>query len=232
MDPQLPEEFDVPLLAVTGSRAYGTERPDSDWDYRGVFVRPTEDLLRLRGMPDNWDRGKGSDITLYELRKFCKLAADANPTILEVLWCDEFVRRDEVGDLLVRSRDLFLSRRISRTYGGYAMQQLKKGLKGTGGSRGVSHHKRRKAKLHTMRLLEAGIHALKTGEVMVRVPDPDRLWEMADWSWQKLEERFMLLDFGIKTEVNDSPLPEYPDYDAIDDLLLEIRAMRWTKAVS
>ena len=33
--------------AVTGSRAYGTDTPESDTDYRGVFVMPRENFFGL-----------------------------------------------------------------------------------------------------------------------------------------------------------------------------------------
>ena len=36
------------LKVLVGSRAHGLARPDSDYDYRGVYVTPTRELFSLR----------------------------------------------------------------------------------------------------------------------------------------------------------------------------------------
>lgn len=82
------------LRVLCGSRAHGTQRPDSDWDYRGVFVHPTSEVIlhhnRLRAggtlEESNWnlnDDGREDDTT-WELGKFLYLATKSNPSILEV----------------------------------------------------------------------------------------------------------------------------------------------------
>ena len=82
------------LKALVGSRAHGLAGPDSDADYRGVFVTPTSDLLRIgqRQSDTRWVEGeKAADIgtakvddTAWELGHFLSLATHCNPTILEV----------------------------------------------------------------------------------------------------------------------------------------------------
>jgi hypothetical protein len=39
---------EVALLVLTGSRAYGTSHAGSDYDYRGVYVDPSEQEFDLR----------------------------------------------------------------------------------------------------------------------------------------------------------------------------------------
>src|SRR3990167_7324772 len=80
------------LRVLVGSRAHGLAGPDSDYDYRGVFVRPTSELLSIGAKPylTQWteaDKAKGEklDDTAWEVGHFLQLATHCNPTILEVL---------------------------------------------------------------------------------------------------------------------------------------------------
>lgn len=61
------------LFAVeSGSRAWGFESADSDWDVRAVAARPVEAYLRLRdGGPDTWSAmcPGDLDIVVWDLRK-------------------------------------------------------------------------------------------------------------------------------------------------------------------
>ncbi len=212
---------DLAIFARTGSHAYGTERPDSDDDYRGVYLAPTSDLFRLRRPAESFDR-QDPDVTLYELGKFAALAAAANPTALEILWAEP-LHLSPAGAYLRGHRDVFLSRRALKTYGGYAHQQLGRAIKGTGGSRGTAHLRREKFLLHTIRLADAGLHLLRTGEVQVRVPDPDELWRRARAGLAAVADEFADLDARLADAAADSPLPEHPDPDSIDRLLIALR---------
>lgn len=212
---------DLALFVRAGSHAYGTDRPDSDDDYRGVYVAPTTDLYRLSRPAESFDR-QDPDTTLYELAKFAKLAAACNPTALEILWAEPLHLTD-AGRRLRLHRNIFLSRRALKTYGGYAHQQLAKATKGIGGSRGSGHFRREKFLLHTLRLAEAGLHLLKTGEVQVRVPDPARLWRIASAGLDVVSEEFASIDAAMRAALDTSPLPDEPDLETIDNLLIGLR---------
>jgi predicted nucleotidyltransferase len=161
---------ELALLAQTGSRAYGTDHADSDYDFKGVYVGRLRSVLSLAPPPKTIDLKDPNDVVIYELSHFCKLAASANPTVLEILWSEEHLA-GTLGSLLRQNRKAFLSKRVVQTYGGYALAQQKKAEAGTGGSRGVEHYKREKFHKHTLRLLMAGAHALRTGEVLVKLDD-------------------------------------------------------------
>jgi hypothetical protein len=186
-----------------------------------VYLAPTTALFRLRRPADSFDR-QDPDVTLYELHKFATLAAAANPTALEILWAEP-LHLSPAGQMLRAYRQAFLSRRVVKTYGGYAHQQLGRAIKGTGGSRGTAHLRREKFLLHTIRLAEAGLHLLRTGEVQVRVPDPEGLWRRAASGVEAVTEEFADLDARLAAAAASSPLPEVPDVDAIDGLLIALR---------
>jgi predicted nucleotidyltransferase len=65
---------------------------------------------------------------VYDLRKFMALAADANPNILDVLFCrDAEVRiATPLGRQLRECRELFVSARAKHTFSGYATSQLQR----------------------------------------------------------------------------------------------------------
>lgn len=212
---------ELALLSLAGSHAYGTNHPDSDVDYRGVYVAPLERVLAIRAPAETFDR-QVPDVTLYELRHFASLAARGNPTVLEVLWAPT-IEMNMVGGKLKVRRQVFLSKRVVKTYGGYAMQQLAKARNGTGGSRGVAHLRREKFFLHTLRLLEAGTEILESGEVPVGVRDPDGLWERARGTIDQVETEAAVLFKALDVAAAKSDLPDHPDMDAIDALVYEIR---------
>lgn len=223
--PQVQQRSELAILARTGSHAYGTARPDSDDDFRGVYIVPTSDLFRLHRPAETFAR-EDPDVALHELGKFCALAAAANPTVLEVLWAEP-LHLSPAGEFLRKHRHLFLSRRALKTYGGYATQQIRRAQAGTGGSRGQAHLRREKFLLHTLRLMETGIDLMRTGDLHLRVRDPDALWGRARRPLEQTVEEFDRLDVEMRAAADSSPLPAHPDEAAIDELLAELR---WSMA--
>ena len=209
------------LVALVGSHAYGTQREDSDLDYRGVYACRTEALYGLNAPQQTVDR-KDPDLVVHELAKFCRLAAAANPSVLEVLWAEPQIITNE-GEMLTRNRDAFLSTRVLQTYGGYALQQLQKAQRGTGGSRGQAHFRREKFIVHIYRLMEAGIHALKHGEVLVRVPDPEALMAKGSLSLDRVERDFLMLNSRLQAARQTTSLPYVPDFARIESIMKTVR---------
>ena len=68
------------------------------------------------------------DLVVFNLSKFVRLAADANPNILELLFLDEedILYQREAWKKLREHRRMFLSKKTKHTYTGYAMSQLKR----------------------------------------------------------------------------------------------------------
>lgn len=109
---------------ISGSRAYGTDTPQSDTDIRGVFAVPQRDLFGFGYLDQVNDRT--NDVVFYELRRFAELLAKNNPNMLELLCAplDCVLHRHPLMDRL--TPDLFLSKLCRETFAGYAISQIKK----------------------------------------------------------------------------------------------------------
>lgn len=112
------------LEVISGSRAYGTDTPESDTDLRGVFICPRRDFFGLNYSEQVSDAT--NDETYYEIGRFIDLLSKSNPNIMELLFveadCLKF--RDSILDLI--TPEMVLSRECERTFAGYAMSQIQK----------------------------------------------------------------------------------------------------------
>jgi predicted nucleotidyltransferase len=125
--------YNTIYLARHGSHAYGTNIATSDEDWRGVAIAPKEYYL---GFLNNFEQAvchEPVDLTVFELTKFVKLAADCNPNVIEILFVDDSdveICKDNIdcnpGRRLIDMRDLFLTKRVRHTFSGYATAQLKR----------------------------------------------------------------------------------------------------------
>jgi len=105
-------QTDVTVIyeTVHGSRAYGLATETSDTDLRGVFVLRRSRSRGFVAQPDQVE--PAAERVLYEIRKFFRLAAACNPTVIEVLFTDpqDHVTVSAEGRLLLDRRSDFLSR--------------------------------------------------------------------------------------------------------------------------
>ena len=126
------------------------------------------------------------------------------------------------GEQLLATRRAFLSRRVAETYGSYARDQLNR-VAARRERTGQTNHKQA---MHMIRLLVAGAHVLRTGEVLVDVRQlRDRLlavrrgelpWDVvAGWAAELLAE--------LAAAAAATTLPEQPDRGAVDRLLTDVR---------
>lgn len=112
------------LHVLCGSRAYGLDTPESDWDTRGVCIPPKRYLLGLERFEQHVS--DDDDHVVYSLEKFVRLALAGNPNIVETLFTEgeALLEVTPLGEHLIASRDLFLSRRVGQRFCGYAREQL------------------------------------------------------------------------------------------------------------
>lgn len=113
------------FLTIHGSQAYGLARPDSDFDIGGICIPPKKYFL---GFLNTFDQAQSTnpDGAIYGIKKFLKLAADANPNVMELLWIDPqfWLITHPFHERLLENREIFLSTKVKHTYSGYATAQL------------------------------------------------------------------------------------------------------------
>lgn len=114
------------LKVLWGSQAFGTAGPQSDTDVRGVCIPPARYLIGLSHFDQAEDAA--TDTVIYSLAKFVTLALANNPNMLDILWADprHVLHADAYGQALQAARSQFLSRRVAKTYAGYADDQMKR----------------------------------------------------------------------------------------------------------
>lgn len=110
---------------LTGSHAYGLSTPASDRDFRGIFVLPSAYYLRL-GAPLEQVSDEKNDRTFYALKRYCELAATANPNIIELLFMPDDCKIIESPLLtpLLENRNRFITKAAYESHIKYAQAQM------------------------------------------------------------------------------------------------------------
>lgn len=207
--------------SIIGSHAYGLAHEGSDIDKRGWFLAPTRKILGLQPIPDQKDfTADGEDTVYFELQKFLKLACNANPNILEILWSPQVTHATPLAQELLNIRKIFLSQKLRNTHLGYANEQLNK----------MRNHpdKPWKHAMHLLRVLMAGISAFEDGEIMVYVPGSyDRhflkLVRQGKITMEQFDEHKQTLMNRFEAAVKLGNLPPEPDYAKANEFLLDAR---------
>lgn len=222
-----PEDFRKYVIyrCRVGSRAYGLAHKDSDDDERGFFLPPASLHWSLFAIPEQLERLEdGHDEVFWELEKFVRLCLKANPNVLEVLWTPDVIETNEIADKLRGIRRAFISQHIYKTYSGYVLSQfrrMKNRFEKTGEYK-VKHA------MHLVRLLLSGIHAIKSGDVMVNVEQHRDLLlniRSGTWSFEEVRQYALKLDSEFQIAFANTTLPDQPDFRTIDRFLIEAR--RW-----
>lgn len=232
----------TPLLAaVVGSTAYGLATETSDVDTLMMSAAPTERFLGVHppGERDLTHVATDPDVTIHEAGKFVRLCLSANPSVTELLWMprDSYTFNGLLGWQLIERRSCFLSRRrVINAYFGYAWEQFER-LSRTGTFANVPRNRIEKHARHIMRLVIQGEQLYTTGEMMVRVENPQRLHEFgaivaSDQETGIRHAREFIQSSRARLDEMTSPLAEEPDVQPIEDWLQAVRfahlpAFRW-----
>ncbi|HEY9367912.1 nucleotidyltransferase domain-containing protein [Streptomyces sp.] len=206
---------------VMGSRAFGLATEGSDTDRRGVFLAPTPLFWRFDKPPAHVDGPREEEFS-WELERFCELALRANPNILECLHSPIVEHVDDTGRELLALRGAFLSRRVHRTFVGYAAGQRRK-LDADVRQYGAP---RWKHAMHLLRLLTSCRDLLRTGALDLDAgPNRDRLLAVkrGEVPWPEIESWMTRLHDESDTAAAHSPLPESPDAARIETFLAHAR---------
>ena len=219
------DEFDlmdcVIYRCVVGSRAYGLDDDESDIDRRGVYLPPAEMHWSLYGVPEQLENAEAEEC-YWELQKFLTLALKANPNVLECLYTPLVEYATPLARELLDMRDAFLSKLVYQTYNGYVLSQFKKLTARLSSGREIKW----KHAMHLIRLLLAGIAALREATVPVAVGEHrERLLAIrrGEVAWDELDAWRLDLHKRFDAAFAQTKLPDRPDYERANALLIRAR---------
>lgn len=176
------------LRGGVGSTSHGTAVDgQDDRDEMGIFIEPPEYVCGLHPL-DHYiyrdaaesERSKPGDLdlTMYSLRKYCRLAEQGNPSILILMWLPEHLIKTDLGRRLCKMREAFMSRDAGARFLGYLVAQKMK-MKGER----TATTKRpelvemydydTKFAMHALRLGFQGIEVLTHRRITLPVAEPD-----------------------------------------------------------
>jgi len=127
-----------------GSHLYGTNTPDSDLDYKGIFL-PSKKQILLNRIPKSYSETtkKGNtkkntasdvDTEIYSLHYFIELACQGQTVALDMLHAPDNMiveKNTNIWDDIVSNKEKFYTRNL-KAFVGYARRQAAKyGIKGS-----------------------------------------------------------------------------------------------------
>ena len=107
----------IAILGVGGSYAYGTDIDESDIDLRGCAMETPERIIS--GDPFERFDDEDTDTVIYGTRKFITLLSKSSPNIMEILGYEKYLIVSEAGQRILDNKELFMSKDVYRTFGGY-----------------------------------------------------------------------------------------------------------------
>lgn len=201
------------LCGYVGSHAYGMATPLSDHDQLGVYAIPTEDILGLGHTEFPTRKADGADHSEWEIKHFLELALQSNPAALEVLWLDTYNVVTIPALELIGMRSAFLSAEAVRSaYLGYAKSQFARMRLQAPASDTATISKRSKNARHLLRLLDQGLNLYMTGEIQLKVTEPQRYFDFGVRAVNDPEKAVRELSSAEEAfRLSHSPLPDSPD---------------------
>jgi len=219
-------KYNYILKSLVGSRAHGLATPDSDHDFRGVFLMPTKELLKLNApkINTNWSEDKTEDNTSWELGHFLFLATKCNPTILEVFLAPKELTTD-IGDSLVKQFSrVWNSRDVMNAFIGYGFNQRKKFLE----KKDNRPHKYATAYLRT--LIQA-FELLTYGTFTIDFSHHEEYniliaWKNGQYTMGEVIDKTWIWEDKVRKAYEHNP-DKKTDIEQINSWLLKVRRSHW-----
>lgn len=216
---------DLIHLFVGGSQLHGAKLEGTDdTDYYGVFVEPPEKVVGLDPYEHFvWSSSEHAhgpqdlDVCLYSLRKWARLAAKGNPSILHFLFAQP-VYVCAPWDQVKLNLDVFLAKSHAAAFLGYANAQLQKLLGKKSRDTNRPHLERQfgydtKYAMHILRLLEEGRELMESGHITLPRPNAAFLRDIRTGKYQlhEITEMANVLERELIAARDASLLPEHVD---------------------
>jgi hypothetical protein len=239
------------IRGLVGSTIHGLMlEGQDDRDEMAVAIEPPEAAVGLVGFeqwvyrtkPEGVRSGPGDlDLTTYSLRKYARLAAAGNPTILLLLFVppEHLVIQTKLGEGLQALAPAFASTRGVVKFLGYMNNQRER----LAGSRGqlrvnrpeliAAHGWDVKYGMHALRLAHQGLEYAQTGRLTLPMPEPARSRVFAvrrgDVAQADVLGEIAELESQTRAAVAHTGLPERPDTAAINRYLVRAYQSAWSE---
>ncbi len=232
--------YPLVFATISGAHLYGFPSPDSDYDLRGVHLRPLKTVVGLHEGEQTVEKegiydGLEIDLVTHDAAKFFGLMLKRNGYVLEQLLSPLVVYTTSEYEELKSLAPGCITRHHAHHYLGFAATQWRLFEK--------ESPPRVKPLLYTFRVLLTGIHLMKTGEVQANLcilNDFAKLSYLNELIHQKQTgaEKGVLnaadIDFyrreydrltkELENSFDDAKLPDMPTCrEALNDLLIRLR---------
>ena len=243
------------LRTVVGSGVHGIAIAGTDdHDEMGVFVEPPEYVVGLRRPADHYvfrtqpegaRSGPGdTDLVMYSLRKYLRLATKGNPTALLPLFApvDAVILLTPLGEELRALAPAVLSQRAVHRFLGYMNAQRDR-LLGLGRRGGAPNRPELVARFgydvkyasHALRLALQGLEIVRDGRLTLPMPEPERqrVLRIKRGEVTALADVVAVID-AVQAEVEErlhtgqTPLPSDPDLDHVSAWSVDAHRRHWS----
>jgi hypothetical protein len=245
------------LRTVVGSGVHGIAIAGTDdHDEMGVFVEPATHVVGLHGpldhyvfrtQPEGARSGHGdTDLVMYSLRKYLRLATKGNPTVLLPLYApqDAVLVCNALGEELRELGPSLLSRKAVHRFLGYMHSQRER-LLGLGRRSRVPNRPELverygydvKYASHALRLAYQGLEIARDGRLTLPMPDDERerVLRVKRGDVPALEDvlrEITDVQDGVERLLTSgrTPLPEDADIDRISAWAVSAHKRHWNWA--
>jgi predicted nucleotidyltransferase len=242
------------LRTVVGSGVHGIAiEGTDDHDEMGVFIEPPEHVIGLRKpaehyvfrtQPEGARSGPGdTDLVMYSLRKYLRLATKGNPTALLPLYAptDDVLTLHPLGAELRALAPAVLSQRAVHRFLGYLHSQrerlLGRGLRSSVPSRPelvARYGYDVKYASHALRLAYQGLEIVRDGRLTLPMPEQERERVLRVKRGDVPELESVLNEItDVQTAVRElldtgrTPLPAEPDLATVSDWSADAHRRHW-----
>jgi len=215
---------DLLLLGVSGSRLYGLNKEDSDYDIRGIFIAKKDYWVGAKTIDKIHLISPPFDIELYDIRNYAKSIFKGSCNLSELLFLNEpnILYKNEAFDNILPNLKGLFSKSIFKSFTGFAYGSLTNFL----AKRDSATWKKL---CHCYRIIGQAIELARDGQMTFPKDDKSKptlgeLLEIKNGQTNIVDhiDYYNKMIQVLNDEIQKSKLPEKGDFSLLNDLLMDI----------
>jgi predicted nucleotidyltransferase len=240
------------FLVLAGSRLFGMDTPESDYDYVGAIVEPEAYRIGLknyrqdgkdyqRGFEQHMFKGDNHEGSVYSVWKLASMLAEGNPTCLALMFANPI--RDDYGICTPEFREMVISRKSGHRFMKY-MEAQRKSMIGQRAKHVTrqelirDHGFDTKFAAHLIRLGYQGVEFLTTGNITLPMPDESvvsgsrlNLLDIraGEWSMKEVIDEAEALEARMQRALERTTLPEDADWERLSEWVTDTYFSEWLR---